>query len=320
MTKRSVALAVLTTAAIAVGGTAVAVSANAGGSPYTTNGSDNLGNPEFGVCRGTNPKCYHDWGSFDPANGYKVLVYTATPGPRHADLGPKLGPGLDPPLTSANVVQNAIIDMGKKNGFSVDWTEDVSQFASPATLFKYNAVIFFTSRTALDDAGQTSLRIYLEGGGGFVGVHNAFGTQYNWDWFRGLLGGAELYDHASVQTGTVDVVDRNDVSTHDLPRRWTGEDEWYNLVPAPSHVRLLARVDDSTLKESQQGYYGDPGMGRNHPVTWCQYYDGGRSWLTTLGHDALDWTPGSGYPGAEEFQRMVLNGIQSAAGMKPFCR
>ena len=40
--------------------------------------------------------------------------FTPTPpGPRHADLGPALGPGLDPPLTAANVVQNSIIKMGQ---------------------------------------------------------------------------------------------------------------------------------------------------------------------------------------------------------------
>jgi uncharacterized protein len=317
--KSAILLAALAAALAAV--STLTASAIAHGGPYTTNGYQNLGDPEFGVCQGTNTRCYHDWGNFDPANGYKVLVFTKTAGPRHADLGPALGPGLDPSLTPANAVQNSVIAMGQANGFSVDWTEDTSVFSSPFTLFKYNAILFFTSRTVLDDAGQTALRIYIEGGGGFVGVHNAFGTNYNWDWFRGLLGGAELYDHAALQTGTVEVLDRHDVSTAELPRRWTGEDEWYNLVPAPSKsVRILATVDDSTLTKGQQGYYGDPGMGPDHPVAWCQYYDGGRAWLTTLGHDARDWTTGSDYPGAAEFQTMVLNGIESAAGMKPFCR
>jgi uncharacterized protein len=79
--------------------------------------------------------------------------------------------------------------MGKAHGFSVDWTEDETVFDNPATLFKYNAILFLTSRDVLDDAGQTALRVYIEGGGAFIGVHNAFGTNYNWDWFRGLLGG-----------------------------------------------------------------------------------------------------------------------------------
>ena len=209
--KRSIALAtaLVTVAALGFGAGALASSRAAADGGYTTNGYTDLGGfPEPQACHGTDPACYHDWGNFDPAkNGYHLLVYTYTNGPRHADLGPALGPGLDPPLTAANVVQNSLIAMGKANGFSVDWTEDESVFGSPATLFKYNAILFFTSRDVLDDAGQTALRVYIEGGGAFVGVHNAFGTNYNWDWFRGLLGGAQLYDHAAEQTGTVDVLD-----------------------------------------------------------------------------------------------------------------
>ena len=312
----------VTAALITATSLAFGIAALADGTGYTTNGYTNLGSfPEPQVCHGVDPACYHDWGNFDPAkNGYRLLVYTKTAGPRHADLGPPLAPGLDPPLTPANVVQNALIRMGQQNGFKVDWTEDTSVFSSPATLFNYNAILFFTSRTVLDDAGQTSLRVYIEGGGAFIGVHNAFGTDYNWDWFRGLLGGAELYDHAALQTGTVDVLDPSDASTASLPRTWTGEDEWYNLVPAPQGVRFLAAVDDRTLAQGQRGYYGDPGMGPFHPVTWCQYYDGGKAWLTTLGHDAGDWESPSTFPGAQYFQQMLLGGMESAMGMKPFCQ
>src|SRR3954470_13273371 len=125
-------------------------------------GAEQLGDPDYGVCRGTDPRCYHDWGNFDPAKGYRVLVYSRTAGPRHANLGPALAPGLNPPLSPANVAQNAIVTMGENNGFGVDWTEDVTQLATPQRLFAYNAVIFLsTSRDTLDDAAQTSLRQYI---------------------------------------------------------------------------------------------------------------------------------------------------------------
>jgi type 1 glutamine amidotransferase len=327
MRRRSMVLAavtaLITAASLGAGaGAYAAAGAPGSGSGYTTNGYTDLGTfPEPQVCHGTDPACYHDWGNFDPAtDGYHLLVYTYTNGPRHADLGPALGKGLDPTLTSANVVQNSLIAMGKAHGFSVDWTEDETVFDNPATLFKYNAILFFTSRDVLDDAGQTALRVYMEGGGAFIGVHNAFGTNYNWDWFRGLLGGAQLYDHAAEQTGTVDVLDPSDASTKGLPKTFVNEDEWYNLVPAPQGVRFLASVDDSTLAKGQKGYYGDPGMGAFHPVTWCQYYDGGKAWLTTLGHDAGDWESGSTFPGAQYFQQMLLGGIESAMGMASFCQ
>ncbi|MEU1623069.1 ThuA domain-containing protein [Streptomyces sp. NPDC005722] len=284
-------------------------------------GAKELGDPDYGVCRGTDPGCYHDWGNFDPANGYKVLLFTRTAGPRHANLGPALAPGMNPPLTDANVVQNAVVKMGQNNGFQVDYTEDVTQLASPGTLFRYNAVIFYsTSRDTLDDAAQTSLRQYVRGGGGFVGIHNAFGTEYNWPWYEGLLGNANFYDHGPNQTGIVRTVDRKDVSTKSLPSSWTFTDEWYNLVPAPTRVRVLAKVDESSLTRGVTGNYNHPGHGDNHPVAWCQYYDGGRAWLTTLGHDAKDFSTDGSFAGATEFQNLILGGIQSAMGKTPFCK
>ncbi|MFE7277112.1 MULTISPECIES: ThuA domain-containing protein [Streptomyces] len=283
-------------------------------------GARQLGDPDYGVCRGVDVRCYHDWGNFDTSKGFKVLLYTRTAGPRHANLGPALGTGLNPPVSDANVVQKALLRMGSDNGFQVDYTEDVTQLASAAALFKYNAVIFFsTSRDTLDDAAQTSLRQYIRGGGGFVGVHNAFGTEYNWPWYEGLLGNANFYDHGPAQPGTVRTVNSKDASTKSLPRRWEFSDEWYNLVPAPTRVRVLAEVDETTLARGVKGNYHHPGHGDDHAVAWCQYYDGGRAWLTTLGHDAKAFSTDGSFPGAAEFQKLILGGIESAMGKKPFC-
>jgi type 1 glutamine amidotransferase len=283
-------------------------------------GAQELGNPDYGVCRGPNPKCYHDWGNFDQAAGYRVLVYSRTAGPRHAHLGPVLAPGLNPPLTDANVAVKSVIKLGGQNGFAVDWTEDVTQLSTPSRLFRYNAVIFLsTTRDTLDDPAQTSLRQYIRGGGGFVGIHNAFGTEYNWPWYEGLLGGANYYDHGRYQPGTVITVDKKDASTAGLPNRWEFADEWYNFVPFPTNVRFLAKVDESTLPNGVEGGMGHPGHGDNHPVSWCQYYDGGRAWVTTLGHDSAAWndTP---LTGDEFFLKHILGGIESAMGRVPFCR
>ena len=59
--------------------------------------------------------------------------------------------------------------------------------------------------TRLDRARET-LKKYVEGGGGFVGIHNTFGTEYGWPWYEGLLGNANYYSHGANQPG--DVVDR----------------------------------------------------------------------------------------------------------------
>ncbi|WP_188780053.1 ThuA domain-containing protein [Marmoricola endophyticus] len=319
MSRTKTVLVALAAAALAAVGTTTYGAATAASKPSTA--AKQLGDPDYGVCRGTSAKCYHDWGNFDTSKGIKVLLYTRTAGPRHANLGPALGPGLDPTLSEANAAQNGMIALGKKYGFGVDWTEDITQLASPANLFKYNAVVFLsTSRDTLDDAAQTSLRQYVRGGGGFVGIHNAFGTEYNWPWYEGLLGGANFYDHGHDQAGVVRTTDRKDVSTRDLPKRWAFTDEWYNLVPYPSKVRFLAAVDEGTLAQGVTGNYHHPGHGSKHPVAWCQYYDGGRAFLTTLGHGQTDFDPASTETGVREFQRLIVGGIKSTAGLEPFCR
>ncbi|MFC0529019.1 ThuA domain-containing protein [Phytohabitans kaempferiae] len=276
---------------------------------------------DYGVCRGTDPSCYNDWDTVFRNDGQRrVLVYTATGTSRHAHLGPLLGPGMNPPLTAAHVAQSAVVQWGQEYGFSVDWTEDVTQLNSPARLRSYDAVIFLSnSRTILDDAAQTALMQYIRSGGGFVGIHNTLGAMYHWPWFQGLLGGTHFYDHGPHQEGEVVVLNKKDESTKTLPRSFNFKDEWYNLEPFPSHVRFLAAVEEKTMLRGTKGSNGHPGHGKFHPVSWCQYYDGGRSWVTSLGHDSAAWndTP---LAGDTFFKEHVVNGILSTMGAKPFCR
>lgn len=286
--------------------------------------------PVYNVCRGTDPRCYHPWVD-DRQN--KVLIYTRTAGPRHANLGPALPAGRNPPLTAAHIVQNALVAWMAEQGVQADWTEDVTQLSN---LNQYKAIIFastsrdtlFKHGTAVEaaravntttgahlDAGRTALRQYIRAGGGFVGIHNAFGTEYNWPWYEGLLGNANYYDHGANQNGTVNIVG-HDSSTAGLSS-FPFRDEWYNLVPFPTRVKFLATVDENSLATRRTTH---PGHGDFHPVAWCQYYDGGRAWLTTLGHDGQAFTDGSSFPGQAQFKALIVNGILSAMGNKPFCR
>lgn len=300
--------------------------------------NDNLGDFHYGVCRGVDPKCFHDWPR-PKTTQYRVLLFTRTAGPRHASLGPRLGPGLDPPLTDANVVQKGMLQLAAKNGWKLDYTEDLRYMTN---LSGYNAVVFYsTSRNTLDDDAKTALRQYMRAGGGFVAIHNAFGTMYNWPYYEGLLGNANFYDHGPLRTGDVVIVDPNDAATKGLPARFTFEDEWYNLIPFPTKVRFLATVDEKSWGRPvpfKPGAYPpgamprrppgpqlppvvgkDPGHGSFHPVAWCQYYDGGKVFATTLGHDAGIFNDPK-FPGAQAFQSLIVGGIKSVMGEAPFCQ
>jgi hypothetical protein len=168
------------------------------------------------ICRGTDPRCYHDWAK-DKRDGNRVLIYTRTAGPRHGNLGPPLAAGLNPTLGPGNIVQSSLRAWLAREGIEADWTEDVTSLTN---LNRYKAVIFAsTSRDALFahsraidpslalntstganlDAARTALRQYMRAGGGFVGIHNAFGTEYNWPWYEGLLGDTNFYDHGEHQ-------------------------------------------------------------------------------------------------------------------------
>ncbi len=314
-------------AALAVLGAPVPASAQQGLSPVP-----NYGNFNYGVCRGVNPACFNNW---NPTRKNKLLLYTRTAGPRHAKLGPVLAAGLNPPLVAANVAQNAMIAWAAELGYGMDYTEDVTQMNN---LSQYNAVIFLsTSRDALwnnpgtpgsvpnaigtqQDAARTSLRNYMRAGGAFVGIHNAFGTEYNWPYYEGLLGNANYYDHGGQGNGTV-VLQAPDPITAGLPSSFTFYgDEWYNLLPYPTQVKFLMTVDETSLPGGTAAVKGgSPGEGTFHPVAWCQYYDGGKVFVTTLGHDAKNFTDTSGVPGQQQFKQMIKQGIQAVTGQIPFC-
>jgi len=276
----------------------------------------------YNVCRGTDSKCYNNWGAFATTPD-RVLIYSRTAGPRHANLGTPMGPGMNPPMVENNVMQAGLKRMLEAAGIEVHWTEDVTQLASQIN--RYKTVIFASSnRDTLwneaaansNDAARTSLRNYMRRGGGFVGLHNAFGAEYNWSYYEGLLGNANFYNHGPNRDGTVQIV-AQDPSTEGVSLSFPFKDEWYNLAPFPTNVKFLAKVDTSTL--SQVGAPPHPGHADFHPVAWCQYYDGGRAWLSTLGHAAEHFTENSAAPGAQDFQKMVVQAVKSTMGLTDFC-
>src|SRR4051812_17771199 len=84
--------------------------------------NDNLGAMDYGVCRGINVKCYHDWPRAKTTQ-YRVLLYTRTGSSRHGDLGPLLSAGLNPPLDPKNIVHAQMLKIAQENGWHLDYTE-----------------------------------------------------------------------------------------------------------------------------------------------------------------------------------------------------
>ncbi|GAB3881743.1 hypothetical protein GCM10029964_038320 [Kibdelosporangium lantanae] len=196
----------------------------------------------------------------------------------------------------------AIQKLGQEHNFTVDATEDAGAFTD-ANLAKYQVVIFLsTTGDVLDDTQQAAFEKYVQAGGGYAGIHSAADTEYSWPWY-GKLVGAYFKQHPTPQTATVKVEDPAHPSTQGLPEKWSRFDEWYDYQTDPRpNVHVLTSLDETSYTGGTMGY--------DHPDTWCQDYDGGRSWYTGLGHTKESYTE-------PNFLHLILGGIQTAAGVVP---
>ncbi|MFC4149918.1 ThuA domain-containing protein [Micromonospora mangrovi] len=215
---------------------------------------------------------------------YDVLVFSRTAGFRHDSIA---------------VGAQAIRDLGAANNFTVTATEDATAFTT-ANLARYEAVVFLnTTGDVLDPTQQTAFESYITGGGGFVGVHSAADTEYDWP-FYGNLVGAWFASHPAIQQANVTVEDRAQAATAHLPQTWTRTDEWYNYrTNARSTAHVLASLDESS--------YSGGSMGGDHPHAWCKTVSGGRSFYTGGGHTQASYADPA-------FRAHLLGGIRYAAG------
>ncbi|MGA5317613.1 lectin [Streptomyces pseudogriseolus] len=219
----------------------------------------------------------------DPA--YRILVFSRTAGFRHSSI--------DEGVT-------ALRDLGAANNFTVDATEDPAAFTT-ANLARYRAVVFLsTTGDVLGSAQESALEQYMRSGGGYVGVHAAADTEYDWPFYAGLAG-ALFQSHPAIQPATVEVEDRAHDATAHLGATWQRTDEWYNYRTNPrTTAHVLASLDESS--------YSGGSMSGDHPIAWCKDYAGGRAFYTGGGHTEESYADPA-------FRRHLLGGIRWAAGV-----
>jgi len=193
----------------------------------------------------------------------------------------------------------AIRDLGQKNNFLVEESDDSLRFNEPE-LSKYGVIVFMnTSGKVLGEAQRAAFKHYIQQGGGFVGVHGASASEEDWPWFARLVG-VRFKDHPEIQKATVKVIDKIHPSTKHLPDEWRREDEWYNFHPDISeNIHVVALIDESTYQGGSNGAM--------HPFAWYQEFDGGRSWYTAGGHMKEHYQDSL-------FVKHLLGGILYAAG------
>jgi type 1 glutamine amidotransferase len=158
-----------------------------------------------------------------------------------------------------------------------------------------------TTGDVLDATQQQAMETFIRAGGGFMGVHSAADTEYDWPWY-GQLVGAYFKNHPEgLQFSRV----QPEREGKPQGTSWPVRDELYNYRSNPRGVvQVTATVDERM-------YQGGT-MGADHPIAWCHRFDGGRSWYTGLGHDAALYRN-------RDFLAHLRQGLLYAAGRSPAC-
>ncbi|WP_275001473.1 LamG-like jellyroll fold domain-containing protein [Promicromonospora iranensis] len=189
-------------------------------------------------------------------------------------------------------------------------TEDAAAFTTENLATKDAVVFAQTGGVLFNVAQRAALESYIRDGGGYMGLHYAGWSvgqsEHDVNPFYARLVGAMSEGHPenpAVRPGRVVVKDTAHPLTQGLPADFTRSDEWYDWLvnPAPN-VRTLLNADESS--------YGGGTNGTNHPITWCQEIDAGRSWYTGMGHE------GSAYAEAP-IRTQMKNGLAYSAGLLP---
>ncbi len=215
----------------------------------------------------------------------KVLVFSNTMGFKHASI----------PAGMA-----AIEKLGNENGFVVDTTKNPELF-NEDNLKQYSAIIFLsTTGNILDAKEEAAFERYIQAGGGFVGIHAAADTEYDWGWYNKLVG-AQFQSHPS-GTPEADFIikDKNFVATEFFTDTvWHRTDELYNYKNINPDVNVLMVLDESTYQGGTNGDF--------HPIAWYHDFDGGRAFYTGAGHTDESYQE-------ELFLKHLWGGIQYAIG------
>jgi type 1 glutamine amidotransferase len=185
----------------------------------------------------------------------------------------------------------AIQELGRKNYFDVILFEDPNSFTDKF-LEQFQVVIFLcTTGDIFDSAQQKVMERFIQSGKGYVGIHSASDTEYDWDWYTKMVG-RMFYIHPVIQTARLNVLD---TAFHGLQgfagnKLWT--DEWYQFGPENiTGLNYILAVDESSYNPKVDGgTKKGEGMGKFHPIAWYHNYDGGRAFYTALGHNPADFS------------------------------
>ena len=220
-------------------------------------------------------------GSAPAASPIRVLMLTATAGFRHDAI---------------DTARTVMLSLAPANGFTVVSTEALNRF-SPTGLGDVDVIMFAltSGELPLTSSERTALIDAVNGGKGFIGIHSATDTLYEFPDY-GRLVGAYFKEHPWTQQARVLVEDASHPATG-IRDAFTLEEEFYTFRENPrGRVQVLLRLDAASVNTT-----GD------YPLAWAQSFGNGRSYYNALGHFPATWRDA-------RFQGQLVAAIRWAAG------
>jgi type 1 glutamine amidotransferase len=223
-----------------------------------------------------------------PSNGQdrpaRILYFTQSAGYRH-DVIP----------ASQDVLQQ----IAAAEGFQITTSEDVAVFAIE-NLRRYGAIMFFTSgELPMSNDQREAFTDFIRAGGGFLGVHSATDTFYQWSEYQRIIGG--YFDqHPWHQNVVLKVADRDDPLVAFLGESISITDEIYQIRDFDvGGSRVLLRLDPTSVDLTRPNVHRHP---YGWPLAWTRSYGAGRVFYTALGHEEAVWRD-------LRFQKLLRNSI-----------
>ncbi len=191
--------------------------------------------------------------------------------------------------------------------FEVTASEDVGMFTAES-LRRYRAVMFFTTgELPMSDAQKQALTDFVRGGGGFLGVHSATDTFYQWPEYGRLIGGY-FNEHPWHQGVRIEVADPSNPLVAFLGTSIALTDEIYQIRDFDAGgSKVLLRLDPASVDLTRPEVHPQP---YGWPLAWTRSYGSGRVFYSALGHEEAVWRDA-------RYQQILRNAVLWAMGRSP---
>ena len=218
---------------------------------------------------------------------------------------------------SISAAMVAVYDMGQQSGLWDATLRTDTELLTKKDLGRnaknldyFDLIIFASTTGELDmdaDQKRDMMSFIHDDGKGFVGIHAALDTNYNWPEYGEMIGG--WFDQHPWSTFNAPIINEapDFPAVRHFPREFVKFDEIYQPKAwSRDKVNVLLSLDPSRLD-----YSNNPRVHRtdhDFAVAWSKMYGKGRVFYSTLGHTEEAWQD-------PDIRKMYFEAIRWALGM-----